>query len=104
TKSNLIETFRQVDEDTLLRKVDVGADLGGERHIEAPAVALDVEQHAARSLLGADDLSALAAVRIDQRQSDEIVQEVLVFFELPRLVLFDLDGPVAHGRDLLGAA
>src|SRR6266536_4880676 len=37
TKSNLIETFRQVDDDTLLTEVDVGADLRDERHIVAAA-------------------------------------------------------------------
>src|SRR5437764_11615865 len=102
TKSNLIETFRQIHHDTFLAEVDVCADLRDERHIETAAVALDVEQHSARPLLRVHDFPALASLGINERQADQVVQEVLVLFERPRLVLFDFDGPIAKVRDLLG--
>src|SRR5213592_991335 len=54
TKSNLIESFRQIDDDTLLLQVDVDADRRDEGNVEAMPVALDVEQHAARPLLRPD--------------------------------------------------
>src|SRR5262249_43514727 len=104
TKSNLIETFRQIDDDTLPRQVDVSTDLRGEGDIEAPPGVLHVQQHAAPSLFGIHHLAALAPFRVDEREPDQIVQEVLVLFELARLVLLDLDGPVAQVRNSLGRA
>src|SRR5947199_3647007 len=80
TKSNLIETFRQVDDDTLPAKVDVDADLRNERHVVAAAVALDVQQQSSRPLLGVHDFPALAPLGIDERESDKVVQKVLVLF------------------------
>src|SRR5205807_1538808 len=101
-KSNLIEPFRQIDDDSLLRQIDLGADLRGERHVEAAAVTLDVEQQPARALLRVHHFPALAPLGIDERQSDKVVQEVLVLFELARVALVDLHRPIAQRRDLLG--
>src|SRR6476659_6553834 len=103
TKSNLIQTFRQLDHDTLLLEIDVDADLRNERHVVAAAAALDVQQQSPRSLLGVHDFPPLASLGIDEREPDEVVQKVLVLFERPRLGFVDLDGPVPQVRDLLGS-
>src|SRR5436309_8730415 len=77
TKSNLIEPLGQRDDDALSREVDRPADLGGERDVELLAVPLDLQQHAAPTLVSVDHAATLRAVFVDQREADEIVQEVL---------------------------
>src|SRR5262249_22738045 len=82
TKSILIDALGQLDDDLFSMQIDPRADLRRERYFIGPAVAApDVKEHAAAALVRLEDLAAVAAVRIDQVQPGESVQEVLAGIE-----------------------
>src|SRR3954465_3467093 len=103
TKSILIDPLGQVDRHRLRLGCDLRADLRGERHVEFAIAMLHLQQDAAAAFVDLDDSSALVAVRIDEFQANEIVQEVLALIELARFALRNLDAPVAERVDVIDA-
>src|SRR3954470_2676475 len=103
TKSiRIIESLGQIDRHRLRFEINLRADLARERDIELSIAALDLQQDAAAAFVKIDDFALLFSVGVDERQADQIVQEVLVLFELARFALGNLDHPVAERIDILG--
>src|SRR4051812_44483085 len=88
TKSILIDSVRKIHDDPFGLDVDLRADRRRERNVVLFSVAaLNAQQNAAATLVDFDHFAAIAAVVVDEPQSDEIVQEVFILIELARLRL-----------------
>src|ERR1051325_7464415 len=100
TKSNLIESLGEIDDDALRRDVDRRAKIGRERHLELAAAVPYFQQHAAAALVRVDDLAARVAVAVNELHADEVVQGVLVGLELAGLLVRNLEADEYFLHDL----
>src|SRR5436190_1622196 len=102
---DILQPLGDRDDDPFVREVDLRADVGRERQIERFSVrTLHAEEDSGAPFVRFDDDSALMTFGIDERQSGEIVQVILVGVELARDALVDLDRPVVHVAQLFGRA
>src|ERR1051325_374861 len=96
TKSNLIESLGEIDDDALRRDVDRRAKIGRERHLELAAAVPYFQQHAAAALVRVDDLAARVAVAVNELHADESFLHDLVGMQL-----VDGDGNELHADEVV---